>query len=201
MIQRMGVVLCVLVGLAVLGYTFLPVSIQENSVHVKGTTASAAVEREVILRIPQDLPAGDPVLLEMTLPAVGQVAENAVFLEGRLELAGVTVIPGDVVLAPDRGGLPVSFRFLITADRAPSISGTLWLTEIFKDSAGTETRVPLLARPLEFGWRSLLGLSMPEARWLGGSLAAAGAAFAFYKRMWKPRAPKKAASISAKRVK
>jgi len=185
MIQKFGVVVLVLVGLVLVGISLRPVDYQELSLRVKGVLPATANERVVALRLPRELLAGEPVLIEMTLPAVEQVAPDAVFLEGRLELSGVSVVPGAVVLAPDRSAQPVSFRWLVTAAQEPLVSGTLWLTEIFKASDGSEVRVPLLARPLELEWRTLLGLSLPDARWLGGSLAAAGAALALYRRMWR----------------
>jgi hypothetical protein len=185
MMWKLGVAVLVLVGLAVAGISFRPVDYQEFTLRVKGVSPAITPERVLVLRLPQELLAGEPVLFEMNLPAIERAAPDAVFLEGRLELAGAMVVPGEVVLAPDRSAQPVSFRWLVTAAQEPLVSGTLWLTEIFKAADGSEVRVPLLARPLELEWRTLLGLSLPDARWLGGSLAAAGVALALYKRMWR----------------
>ncbi len=185
MVQKISVVGLVLAGLITFGLSYWPVPYQEVSLMVRSVASSSVSERAVRLHLPQELPVGEMVLIEMNLPAAEKVPSGAVFLEGRLELPGVSVMPGEVVLAPDRSALPVNFRWLVTAAPAPSLSGTLWLTEILKSADGSEERVALLARPLEFERRSLLGLGLPDARWLGGALAAAGMALALFRRMWK----------------
>jgi len=62
----------------------------------------------------------------------------------------------------------------VTAGDDAPLPGRIWLTVISTDFAGNETRSPVLAHPLELDIHRLLGLPLPQARWLGAGVAGAG---------------------------
>ena len=105
---------------------------------------------------------------------VGTVADKASLVEGRLDLPGVNIFPGSVVTAPFHPDQAISFRWLVTAGNESPLPGRLWLTLITNDAAGADTRNAVLARPLELDIRQILGMPLPEVRWLGGGMAGLG---------------------------
>ena len=174
--------LLILAGAVIIALSTLPVQFEETTFPLQGSASSSSAgllaDRSVQLNLPVDLPSGEAVLLEMTL--LPQAAPSAPtsgssnLLEGRLDLPGADVFPAPAVTAPYLPGQAVDFRWLVTAGDDAPLPGRIWLTVISTDFAGNETRSPVLAHPLELDIHRLLGLPLPQARWLGAGVAGAG---------------------------
>lgn len=170
-------------GILIIALSFLPVQFEETTISFTsaptGQTANPLAGRSVQLRLPADLPTGQTVMLEMTLlPAAFEPAPGGApsLVEGRLDLPGADVFPASAVTAPYLPGQSVDFRWLVTAGRDSPLPGRVWLTAISTDTSGSETRVPVLAHPLDLEIHRLFGLLLPDARWLGAGMGVFGLA-------------------------
>ena len=170
-----------LVGLLLVLMTLLPTEYLDTTLQLKNnqtqTISNGIADQAVQLKLPRDLPAGEPVLFEMTLLPAQGVNENptaTTTLEGRLDLPGVDAFPDPVSQVVYEPAQTISFRWLVTAGSDAPMPGRLWLTMIFPDSAGGETRTVLLAYPLDLGLRRVIGLTLTEAQWIGGAIAGIG---------------------------
>jgi hypothetical protein len=172
-----------LAGILIIVLSFLPVQFEETSISLTGTpigqSANPLAGRSIQLNLPADLPTDQAVMLEMTLlpAALAPTSGGPSLVEGRLDLPGANVFPAPAVTAPYIPGQSVDFRWLVTAGRESPLPGRIWLTAISTDTAGAETRVPVLAHPLDLEIHRLLGLLLPDARWLGAGMGAIGLAF------------------------
>jgi hypothetical protein len=171
----------VLVGLLLVIITFLPAEYLDTTLQLNNnqtqTISNGIANQAVQLKLPRELLADEPVLVEMTLlPAQGADTNPGVTttMEGRLDLPGVDTFPAPVSQVEYKPAQTISFRWLVTAGNDAPLPGRLWLTMIVPDSTGGETRTVLLAYPLELGLRKVVGLSITEARWIGGGIAGIG---------------------------
>jgi hypothetical protein len=193
MIRKLIAGLLIVAGAWIAGITLIPQDTQAESFVIQTAAQSLMNNQSVSLRIPRVLPQGEQVLFELavTTPAANPGGPAApTQLEARLDLPGVDLFPADILRVPYRPGQPVSFRWLVTAQTAPATSGTLWLVEVGQDAKGEETRRPLMARQVAVDLQQVVGLSIRDARWLGGGLAAAGLA-AFWVRLPRRKKGKK----------
>ena len=161
--------------------TLLPTEYLETTLKINNnqtqTIFDGIVDQTVQVKYPRDLPAGKPVLFEMTLlPAQNGHLNSAspATLEGRLDIPGVDMFPGPVSDVAYDPAQTISFRWLVTAGQGVLLPGRLWLTMIVPDPAGGEERTVWLAYPLELGMRRVIGLTFTEARWIGGGLVGTG---------------------------
>ncbi len=171
----------VLAGLILVFFTLLPTEYLATTLQLNNnqaqTISNGIADQAVQLKLPKNLPAGEPVLFEMTLLPAQNTQQNApatTTLEGRLDLPGADTFPNPVSRVEYKPGQTISFRWLVTASSDAPLPGRLWLTMIVPDTAGGETRTVLLAYPLELGLREVIGLSLSEARWIGGGIAGIG---------------------------
>ena len=170
-----------LIGFVFIFMTLLPTEYLETTLKLNNqqtqTISNGIADQAVQLKLPKNLPAGEPVLLEMTLlPVQGanEKASTATILEGRLDLPGVVAFPAPVSEVAYQPEQTISFRWLVTASSDAPTPGRLWLTLIVLNPAGGETRTVLLAYPLEMELRRVVGLTFTEARWIGAGIAGIG---------------------------
>ncbi len=170
-----------LAGLILVFFTLLPTEYVETTLQINNhqaqTASNGIADQAVQLKLPKDLPVGEPVLFEMTLLPAQNAKQNppaTTTLEGRLDLPGADTFPNPVSQVEYKPGQTISFRWLVTAGSDLPLPGRLWLTMIVPDTAGGETRTVLLAYPLELGPREVIGFSLTEARWIGGGIAGIG---------------------------
>jgi hypothetical protein len=92
-----------------------------------------------------------------------------VFVEARLDLAGVTALPAGEVSESLLPGEPVTFRWSVRPESVGNYRGTLWLHLVFVPLDGSaENRRVLSAQPIEINSVNLLGLGGMPARVLSG---------------------------------
>lgn len=112
----------------------------------------------------------------------GQVVEvpnlyttHHVLAEARLDIAGLQVSPQGTVSEPLLPGEQVSFYWNVRAAKSGNYQGTVWLyLRFLPKDGGTEMRQAVSAQVVEIQVNSFLGLSAPQARWLGGLMAVLG---------------------------
>jgi hypothetical protein len=177
MLRKIIALLWIVAGLGMAGVTFLPGGAQEETLKVPLGGTVPPVQQAVVFRYPRDLPDGEQVLFEMTVPSNENLPASAggpVQLEGRLELAGADLFPAEIMRVPYHPGQTVSFRWLVTAHADTAENGTLWLVAVVMDAGKQETRYPMLARPIQVEVQQVLGLSFPSARWVGSGMIVTG---------------------------
>jgi hypothetical protein len=183
MLRKLCAILLVVTGVGIAGMTFLPGSWVEVTQNVPASGAAPSHQQTVIFHYPHDLPDGEQLLFEMTVPPNGSSAAAAgspVQLEGRLDLAGVDLFPAEILRVPYRAGQTISFRWLVTAHPGAAENGTIWLVAIGFDSSNQEIRSPMIARPIEVELRQVLGLSYLMARWVGSIMISIGSVCAVW---------------------
>ncbi len=192
-----------LAGLILITLTFFPTRYQEISfpliIPPTGSADLSLANREVQLTLPGDLPSGEQVMIELTLPARSggsSQAGQANLIEGRLDLPGVDIFPAAAITAPFHPDQAISFRWLVTAGNESPLPGRLWLTLVSNDSAAGETRTAVLARPVELSVRQILEMPLPEVRWLGGGTAGLGLVFLAVQLRARPKPSKSGRKVS-----
>lgn len=170
-----------LAGLIVVLLTFLPTEYADTTLQLNNkepqSISNGIAEQAVQLRLPKNLPAGEPVLFEMTLLPAPDANRNFIpgtIFEGRLDLPGAETFPGPVNQVTYQPGQTISFRWLVTARIEDPFAGRLWLTMVVPGPGGGETRTVLLAHPLELELARVVGLSLDQARWTGGGIVGIG---------------------------
>jgi hypothetical protein len=102
-------------------------------------------------------------------------ATHHVLAEARLDIAGLQISPQGKVSEPLLPGESVSFYWSVKAVKSGNYRGTVWLHLRFLPKAGgTEMRQAISAQVVEIQVNSFLGLTAPQARWLGGLTAILG---------------------------
>lgn len=107
---------------------------------------------------------------------------HRVFVEARLDLAGMEVSPAGLVREPLQPGLPVVFYWSIHPASPGVYQGAAWLYLHFIPLAGgEESRMPISVQFMDIEARSLWGLSGSAARSIGmiGSTVSAILGFPF----------------------
>jgi hypothetical protein len=91
-----------------------------------------------------------------------------ILAESRLEVAGLPLIPGDLVSQPVLPGGRVVFSWSAYPQRAGTYPGVIWLyLRLIPLASGDETTRPVLAREFQIRAVELFGLGGPPARLLG----------------------------------
>ena len=142
---------------------------------------------------PPDIKVGDSDIIRLTLDVdrggeasvTAQVAGNEtrsepvsipnlydthnVWVEARMDLAGVLLSPQGEIREPLLPGEPAFFAWSVKPDEVGTFRGTIWLHLVFipKDG-GAESRRALSAQRVEVRAVNFLGLGGSTARWLGG---------------------------------
>ncbi len=148
--------------------------------------------RRLTLEWPPSLRAGDADLVRLTLEVddlggitptaeleghetVGETvyipdvyATHSVFAEARLDLAGMEVLPAEVISQPLLPGQSVTYYWSVSSDDIGVYRGTVWLYLRFLPlDGGLPSERPLSAQMIEIETVNLLGLGGTPARWLG----------------------------------
>ena len=148
--------------------------------------------RLVTLEWPSRLRTGDADLVRLTLEvdeagnitptayyADHQITSQAVLIpnvyethnvlaEARLDMAGLQVVPDDLVSQPLRPGETISFTWSVHTSEVGRFRGTVWLYLRFLPLDGSaESQKALLAQVIEIEAVNLLGLGGTAARLMG----------------------------------
>lgn len=117
---------------------------------------------------PASLVSGAEPSATAPIQGTGPDQTHYIFLEARLDVAGLQVAPVAEVMQPLLIGRPVTFVWSVRAQDAGAYRGTLWLHLLLVPVAGgEEIRQPLSAQLVEIHAGSLAGLSALQARTVG----------------------------------
>jgi hypothetical protein len=119
--------------------------------------------------------SGTPTTAGAPVTVLDLSATHHVVAQAHLEAAGLSIEPRDPRGQPLPAGQDLTFAWQVSVPTAARYRGTLWLKLLaYPKTGGAATEIPVLARRIEIEGRSLLGLSGPLVRALGG-LSAVGA--------------------------
>jgi hypothetical protein len=91
-----------------------------------------------------------------------------VIASARLDIAGLQIIPNDLIEQPLLPGESIDYYWSVMTDRIGTFRGTVWLYLRFLPlDGGEETQKPLTAQVIEIKSVNLLGLGGTPARLLG----------------------------------
>lgn len=96
-------------------------------------------------------------------------ATHNVLAEARLDIAGLEVVPPDLISEPMRPGIPVTFYWSVRPDQIGLYRGSVWLhLRYIPLDGGEESRRLISNQLIEIEGVNLLGLGGVTARVLGG---------------------------------
>lgn len=117
--------------------------------------------RPIWIDLPASLRRGEVEIIRLQIGAFTVEKAPSVLAEARLELPGVEIQPGEVIETAMRPGQPVTFEWEVKAANTTNLQGTIWVHLSHEGE-----RIAVLAYPLVFSERRLLGLSVPIVRWI-----------------------------------
>jgi hypothetical protein len=162
--------------------------------------------RRLTLEFPPRIRAGDSDIIRLSLEMddlgnltptaviegneiIGEVVEipnlyqtHTVFVEARLDLAGVEVTPAETTSSTLLPGQTATFYWSVSPREAGTFRGTVWLHLRFVDKvSGEESRRPISAQTIEIQGTNILGFSGNFARTAGliGSIVGTVIGFPF----------------------
>ncbi len=149
-------------------------------------------QRRLTLEFPPKIRAGDSDIVRLTLEVddmgnivptaeiegntvTGEVVEipslydtHKVIAESRLDMAGVEVLPAEMISEPLLPGESVTFYWSVRPDDTGAYRGTVWLyLRFIPNDGGTEMTRTLSAQLIEINAVSFLGMKATPARWVG----------------------------------
>ena len=164
-------------------------------------------QRRVTLEFPPKIRAGDSDVIRLTLEVdkLGNLTPTAeiqgnivkgqtvqipnlydthyVTAEARLDMAGVTISPSEMISEPLTPGQSATFYWSVQPKDAGTYRGTAWLFLRFVDKvSGQESQIAVSAQTVEIEATSLFGLSAAFARTTGviGSFIGGVVGFPFF---------------------
>lgn len=165
----------------------VPVPTQEAA-----AVPSIPEQRRLTLEFPPKIRAGDSDIVRLTLEVddmgniiptaeidgntvTGEVVEipnlydtHKVIAESRLDMAGVQVLPAEMISEPLLPGESVTFYWSVRPDDTGAYRGTVWLYLRFIPNDGsTEMTRTLSAQFIEINATSFFGMKAAPARWVG----------------------------------
>ena len=165
----------------------LPAATQEAAV-----VPSIPEQRRLTLEFPPSIRAGDSDRIRLTLEVdeMGNITPTAVvdgnivtgetvsipnlydthniLAQARLDMAGVEVLPAEMISEPLLPGEPVSFFWSVRPEDAGEYRGTVWLYLRFTPKTGGDSLTRTLsAQFIEIEATTFLGLKAGPARWMG----------------------------------
>ncbi len=165
----------------------VPVPTQEAA-----AVPSIPEQRRLILEFPPKIRAGDSDIVRLTLEVddmgnivptaeidgntvTGEVVEipnlydtHKVIAESRLDMAGVQVLPAEMISEPLLPGESVTFYWSVRPDDTGAYRGTVWLyLRFIPNDGGTEMTRTLSAQLIEINAVSFFGMKAAPARWVG----------------------------------
>ncbi len=169
------------------------------------TALPAIPERRLLsLEYPPKIHAGDSHVIRLTLEVdeqgnltptaavdgdeiVGETVEipnlyetHTIIAESRLDLAGLEVLPADIISEPLLPGQKVQFYWSVRPEEAGDYRGTVWLfLRFIPKEGGSETRRTLSAQVIEISATTLFGLKATPARTMGAVGSFIGAVLGF----------------------
>ncbi len=179
---------------------------QEAVVPSQAATAVPAIpeQRLLTLEYPPNIRAGDSRVVRLILDVdekgnitptaivdgdeiIGETVQipnlydtHTVIAESRLDLAGVEVLPADLISEPLLPGEKVQFYWSVRPENAGNYRGTVWLyLRFIPKDGGTETRRTLSAQVIEINATTLFGLKAAPARTMGAVGSFIGAVLGF----------------------
>ena len=160
--------------------------------------------RRLTLEYPPKIRVGDSDVVRLTLEidalgsltptaevqgntVTGQVVQipnlfdtHNVIAEARLDLAGLQVVPGELISEPLTPGQSATFYWSVRPASAGTFRGTAWFYMRFVDKvSGAESRKTISAQPVQIEAVSFLGLNGNLARAAGGVGSFLGALLGF----------------------
>ncbi len=149
-------------------------------------------QRRLTLEFPPSIRAGDADVVRLTLEVddKGNITPTAeidghevtgdtveipnlydthnILAQARMDMAGVQVLPADVVSEPLLPGEPVSFYWSVRPEDAGEYRGTVWLYLRFTPKTGGDSLTRTLSvQFIEIEATTFLGVKAGPARWLG----------------------------------
>lgn len=140
-------------------------------------------ERQVRLEWPNSMRIGDSGEIRLTFePGGGDSIDGSpgtkfsnvysqynLMAEGRVEAAGVRVVPANPIRESLPDGQTIRYMWKITAEKTGVYAGTVWLSLRFLPLDGKEPiQSPIFITTINLRETSLWGISGPAARLLGG---------------------------------
>ncbi|RLD03719.1 MAG: hypothetical protein DRI32_06955 [Chloroflexi bacterium] len=195
-----------------------PLSTRELLIPTQASTAIPRIseQRRLTLEFPPKIRAGDSDVVRLTLEMdelgnitptaeidgneiIGEVVEipnlyetHTLIAESRLTMAGLEVLPAEMISEPLLPGEKVTFYWSLSPDEAGKYRGTVWLyLRFIPKEGGIETRRTLSAQLIEIEATTFLGFKAGPARAVGaiGSFIGAILGFPFaddvLKFLWK----------------
>ncbi len=172
----------------------LPTMTQNVPVPTQALTAVPRIpeQRRLTLEFPPTIRAGDSDIIRLTLEVnemgdivptaeidgnivVGEVVEvpnlydtHTIIAQSRLVMAGVQVLPEEMISEPLLPGESVTFYWSILPEEAGEYRGTVWLYLRFIPHDGSpEMTRTISAQFIEVNATTFLGVKAGPARWLG----------------------------------
>ena len=162
--------------------TFLPSEMQLPS-STQIITPTILETQEVILEWPASMRIGDMGVISLVFEPIQNDAPASypqvevsdvyshynIMAEARIEAAGIRTNPANPVRESMPSGHAVKFKWQVNIEKAGSYQGNVWLSLRFLPLDGSPaSQEPIFVREVDIHAISLLGLSAPSARLLGG---------------------------------